>query len=464
MSIFGFNILSIQDRAHLYKHARAMNPAAMLFYSQHGGSAAEFAATFPNCATILRHWPDDKIHKQETPAAWLNRVSNGVPESIYLYTTNEVGWSSELIKWHTDLVKLAITRKRRLTIMNMGAGQPQPDDWKAAKELITLCSQHRDLIIVGLHQYAGGVITSGLIGGDPTHIQLETWPSVAETRGMTRWHVGRQKFLYDQCKEWGIAPPRVVISEAGFDFLGDIGAWLNKLEFTPPNTSINGWHTLIKQWRKWWPAWDAETAYAMQMTWAADTLWNDVEAVLLFGYGDSGGWSAYDVSKAETLLTLLAAHNPAPIPVPPPIVNPPPPPSIPLPGNIGTAETLMLVGANTFPLQATPNIASSQTVGMLLNAEQVRIYRDSREFADALTWYWVVRSNTPANESAFGWVAYSLPPPIVVIDPPGTSAEGDVRQVAMKRVQQKLLRDEIAHLEQEITEILMKYLPIANIA
>lgn len=459
MSIFGFNILSIQDRAHLYKHARAMNPAAMLFYSQHGGSAAEFAATFPNCATILRHWPDDKIHKQETPAAWLNRVSNGVPESIYLYTTNEVGWSSELIKWHTDLVKLAITRKRRLCILNMGAGQPQPDDWKAAKELITLCSQHRDLIIIGLHQYAGGVITSGLIGGDPTHIQLETWPSVAETRGMTRWHVGRQKFLYDQCKEWGIAPPRVMITEGGFDFLGDIGTWLNKLEFTPPNTSINGWHTLIKQWRKWWPKWDAETAYAMQMTWAADTLWNDVEAVLLFGYGDSGGWSAYDVSKAETFLTLLAAHNPAP-PVDPPT---PPPPTVPLPGDIGAAETLNLQGAIRFALQATPTIDPKQTVGNLANGDQVRIYRRSETIIDGQTFYWVVRTNTPAGESGHGWIVYRFPI-VVDDDPTETTAERDVRQIAINRAQQKLLRDEDARLEAEIAAITAKYLPTEHLA
>lgn len=453
MSIFGFNILSIQDRAHLYKHARAMNPAAMLFYSQHGGSAAEFAASFPNCATILRHWPDDKIHKQETPAAWLNRVSNGVPESIYLYSTNEVGWSSELIKWHTDLVKLAITRKRRLCILNMGAGQPQPDDWKAAKELITLCSQHRDLIIIGLHQYAGGVITSGLIGGDPTHIQLETWPSVAETRGMTRWHIGRQKFLYDQCKEWGIAPPRVMITEAGFDFLGDIGTWLNKLEFTPPNTSINGWHTLIKQWRKWWPTWDAETAYANQMTWAANTLWNDVEAVLLFGYGDSGGWSAYDVSKAETLLTLLAAHKPAPIVIiPPPPAPTPTLPFVPIPAHIGSGEQFKIV--TPMPLQAQPSTDPNCFVGRLIENEPVIVHRSTHTIVDNKTWFWIQRISTPVGESQYGWGTPTLPPPDPVIIPPQSTAEGDIRLVAAKQSMIDTLENEIEVLRGEIREIL----------
>lgn len=141
----------------------------------------------------------------------------------------------------------------------------------------------------------------------------------------------------------------------------------------------------------------------------------------------------------------------------PPIVIPTPP-SIPLPGDIGAAEVIMLQGAISFPLQATPNIATSQNVGTVLNGEQVRIYRKSKTFADALDWYWIVRSNTPANQSAFGWVAYNLH---IIIDPPpsDSTGDGDVRKVAMKRQEQQFYRDEIARLEKEIDAILATYLP-----
>lgn len=323
MSKFGYNILSIPDRSRLYDHARKLQPPAMLFYSHMGGTAQEFAASFPNTAVILRSWPDGSDVILEPPDKWLDRVSKGVPDNIYLYTCNEVGWSSALINWHIAVMKLAIQRKRRLCILNMGVGQPTPTAWFEAKELITLASQHPDLFIIGLHEYAGGVITSGLIGGDPKFIQPETWPQPSQTKALTRWHCGRLKFLIDQCHEWNIQPPRIVITEAGFDFTGDIGAWLNRLKFTPPNKSINGWKTLVEQWHSWWPQWSAEEAYAKQIQWAQDALWTDAEAVLLFGWGDSGGWGAYDVSAAGVLQTQLESAS-APVVVPP-VVTPPTP-------------------------------------------------------------------------------------------------------------------------------------------
>jgi hypothetical protein len=217
----------------------------------------------------------------------------------------------------------------------MGVGQPLPEAWADVRELIELASKHRDRIILALHEYAGGVITSGLIGGDPKFIHPDTWPTPNQTKALTRWHCGRMKFLLDQCKRWEIEPPRIVISEAGFDFTGDIGQWLTKLRFTPPNKSINGWKTLTSQWADWWPQWTAEEAYAKQLEWAIDGLWSEAEAVLLFGWGDSGGWEAYDVSKALTLQTALEAkHTTPPAPVPAPIPPPPieiPPVEIPTP-------------------------------------------------------------------------------------------------------------------------------------
>lgn len=331
----GYNVMSIPDRARLYTHARAMQPPAMLFYSHMGGTAQEFAAEFPKCAVILRSWPDGSEVVQEAPDKWLDRVSKGVPDNLYLYTCNEVGWSAALINWHVQVMKLAIQRKRRLCILNMGVGQPGPTNWAEAKELLTLASQHRDLFIIGLHEYSGGVITSGLIGGDPKFIQPETWPSAQQARALTRWHSGRLKFLTDYCKEIGIQQPRIVITEAGFDATGDIGAWLNHLRFTPPNKSINGWKTLIDQWRDWWPSWSAQEAYAKQILWAQDALWTDAEGVLLFGWGDSGGWGNYDVSGSIAMQGLFENATPAPVvdipPTPPVVVPPPPQPTEPPP-------------------------------------------------------------------------------------------------------------------------------------
>lgn len=330
MSKYGYNCLRVNDTRKLLDHSARLQPPAMLFYTHQGGMAAEFGREHPHSVVIQRDWPDDKLHLEGAPSRWLDRRSNGVPESVYLYTTNEPGWSNPMLEWHLELMRLAVQRGRRLALLNLSVGTPNPEDWNTplARDLVKLASAHPDLFVIGLHEYAGGVITSGLIGGNPGRIQRAAWPSPDEAATMTRWHVGRHKFLLDHCRMWGIPPPRIVITEAGFDHTGDIGAWLQGLKHTAPYTSINGWKTLVEQWRAWWPNWDAQTAYAEQLLWAEKALWNTVEAVLLFGWGDSGGWAAYDVSQADTLHKRLEGSapqqqpQPQPQPVPQPVPKP----------------------------------------------------------------------------------------------------------------------------------------------
>ena len=116
--------------------------------------------------------------------------------------------------------------------MNRGR-QPRPEEWSQGKELLQLASQYKEWCLVALHEYAGGIITSGFIGGNPNgtatdngnmvkrdglvdYTKVENWPTPAQAKDMTMWHCGRFKFLNMYCKSEGIPLLRIAITEFGF--------------------------------------------------------------------------------------------------------------------------------------------------------------------------------------------------------------------------------------------------------
>jgi len=444
---FGFNIhlRYVKDIGKLHERMRALNPSVCVVMVDDNPPPKEdqtiyireFAARYPQTLIVARvkHDHDAGYHKPPvndpenrpyvaSPTDFINKWGHLGRNNMTLYALNEPLASEKisdaevatLIKWGSEVVELAVKQGVSVTIYNFGMGQPALNstatEWdKRFDPLLIQLSKYRDTIFLGLHEY----------GPDE------------------RYHWGRLEFMLARCAALKIPPPKVVITEFGVDATTD---------------KRNGYKA-----RGW-----SGDLYMRKLVDIYSRLYMSlvdqgiVKGTCLFSYGNSGGWGSFDVEDDQSFFdTLNAATTTGDMKSTKP--PPPAPPSVPLPGDIGAAEVIMLIGANTFPLQATPNIDPKQTVGTLKNSEQVRIYRKSHAFADALNWYWIVRSNTPAGESAFGWVAYEMLPPPIIELPPETTAEGDVRQVAMKRAQQKLLRDEIAHLESEIDAILATYLP-----
>jgi hypothetical protein len=124
------------------------------------------------------------------------------------------------------------------------------------------------------------------------------------------YHCGRFQFLIDYCRDEGMRPPRIVVTEAGFDDLTDVADWRNTLHVTPPYAGIRGWKTLPDQWRAWWPGWSAERAYGQQLDylWRALYEYSPVEALLLFTWSSADKWQQFDVSEANELQTFLEAR------------------------------------------------------------------------------------------------------------------------------------------------------------
>lgn len=327
-SRIGYNIHAqrVTERDKLMKHLAAIQPTAVLIMDG-VQLAREIKAMLPGTTVISRIYPDDDIQNRTTPKQWLDQRGPQAEGGIVQYTSNEAGFSPNLISWHIELLQLAAKTRTPLIIGNMSVGTPAPEDWAAGKRLLELLDQHRDLFILGLHEYACGVITSGFLGGYPDNagvppnqglkgrnlIPSANWPSPAEAATMTMFHCGRFKFVVQYCASVGLRPPRIILTEHGFDDVSDIKGWSSRLQMTPPHTSIRGWKSVQNQWKAWYGAqgWTPERALFEQIAYADQTIYKNspVEAQLIFCWGHTSDmWDQFDVEKANDFQTLLEGY------------------------------------------------------------------------------------------------------------------------------------------------------------
>lgn len=310
MSIF-YNIRAqfVQDEPYLVDLISKHKPAWALVMDGRG-LALKLKAASPSTNIIHRTWPDDGLQYVGSPTDWLNKKTEELKDTgLWAYTVNEIGIQPE---WHIELIKLAASRNWpiNLVIGNMSVGTPANiDEWKSPKvlELLKLLDLYRDHVVLGFHEYAHGVITSGF-----QDKQFETvrtlWP-VKVDPAKNNWHVGRFKFCVDAAITAGIKPPRIVITEHGFDNLGDM---VGKL----PG---GGWRTLWNYWKSLWGS-EPVDAYAYQLDYAQKVAYaygGVVEGQLIFQYGakESGLWNAFDVEAARSLHTKLMETERGVVPV-----------------------------------------------------------------------------------------------------------------------------------------------------
>lgn len=297
--------------------------------------ALALATQYPSMQVVYRQWPDDDRPTRQSPASYITEMVGkvGGRSNVWLYANNESGFSPAVLSWLHDVIDLAGSHNLKVVVGNFSVGTPEPNDWSRpdALDFLRACSDNRDHVVIGLHEYAVGVITSGFVGGapdDPRHtnyIPVASWPEAIDSFPLpTLWHCGRFNFLVQTCEAKGIPVPRLLITEHGFDDVSDLKAWAQTL---PRDGDIKGWTTLGKAWHQWYPQWSHEQAYAEQLLYADRAIYQGtaVEGQCIFCWGDSGGWSTLDIQNAGELqdrLVQAVVQTPAD---PPPVVNPPPP-------------------------------------------------------------------------------------------------------------------------------------------
>lgn len=433
----------IQDANRLKKHLLAINPSVVLFLDGLG-AAREYAALLKDTIVIHRNYGvtngDDDVHLKVTPARWMKLRAKEAEAGVWLYTTNEPAFDQKTIQWHVELMELAVKQNVRLVVGNWGVGNPGPDDWPAAKRMLELLDEHRDLFILGLHEYACGIITSGLYGGYPNNagvdpykpyetqigqnlIPVDKWPSdigiLDQPRSITTWHCGRFRFLVRACEKMGIQPPRIILTEHGMDDVSDIKGWANTLLRTPGYDSIRGWKSLRTQWQLWMPQWSPDWAYFEQLKWADEVIYKDsvVEGQCVFSWGHSSDlWEQFDVSEANDFQTALEAYAKEADVTQPPVIEPPPPvvqppaPSAPgvFPADFDArAISATLQNPGVINVRSGPSISSAIVYRLQPKAYVTQVIREDR-LTTAEKAAWMARID--------GIVGYWLPISISSLD------------------------------------------------
>lgn len=456
LNIHGQNV---PDEGYLLDVLRKLNPVAVLVMDNLD-LAKRILAALPDCMVIYRHWgadSDDNDALQYSPEAWVKEraaKADGLP--LWMYTTNEPVFDAHTIQWHERVIELAAKQCLQVVASNWGVGKPVDVDnaWNMADRLLRLLDAHRDTAVMGLHEYACGVITSGFIGGTPQErglIMPDTWPEDTTQIGAL-WHCGRFRFLERYCKAKGIRPPRIILTEHGFDDVSDIKPWTETLKKTPvagnPGGNIRGWKTLATQWGEWFPDRTPEQAYFEQLKYANEKLYkgSSVEAQLIFSWGHSSPiWYQFDVAEARELHNLLIGYASvvdAPPPAPP---ADPPPPVVDAPAHPGLPTTLTNTSDGARVLRSSPKLSGAY-MRVIKPGETFAAYMDTVEVADSHRWTWV----TVAGVN--GWTANVTEWTNGQTVPPGDAPPEPPEDVPDTETQEHILL-ELEHLKARVAAL-----------
>jgi hypothetical protein len=322
----GFNIIDVADKADILRTLEQVRPPAVLFYASEASFAAQVKTKFPEMEVIIRFWPDEDNHKRYTPQQFLSMHTAETRHGLILYTNNESGIGDDVLDWNYETCALAVERTAKVVALNPAAGTYDKKDLYRLRKLFELAGLRPDVITIGLHEYAGGVITSGMYRPEDMdkHTSAISWPTRKELDDLFPWHVGRNRMITDYCRSLGIKLPRLAITETGFDWTSDISGWLGARVRTPGYESIDGWKSLKDQWHIWWPDWTPEMAFIKQMQYAETNLWRDIAYTLLYCWGNDGNkrWLPFRVDNTR-IVTYMEGQPQVPDVAPEPVVTPP---------------------------------------------------------------------------------------------------------------------------------------------
>jgi len=214
MSRIGFNIHAqrVPDQAYLLQTVRTLQPKWLLVMDGIG-LCQQIKAQVPACNVISRIYPDENwsaVNAKDWVAHKKNEIGGA---DVWCYTFNEVGSSPEYLQLNADIITEAAKVGLKVVVGNMSVGTPaNPADWEttAGRNLMIALHTHRSIAVMGLHEYACAVVTSGFVGGYPDNAGVQpeqpggqnlipqaNWPADPEPC----YHLGGSSFCWMPANE-----------------------------------------------------------------------------------------------------------------------------------------------------------------------------------------------------------------------------------------------------------------------
>jgi hypothetical protein len=347
MNLQGYNVLNVPNEEQLFAHLdRAHIPAIQ--FLDNPQMAIKTKARYPEMDVTWRQNKPYKSDKVTTRAPHDGALHTVYPDSasffdervrvldslgwngdIRIHAHNEPEWSPAVLDWSTKLVMLAGKQKVHVGVGAWSVGNPKIADIPMAKDLLAALNENRKYAVLFLHEYSMAHWTSGFTEDGITQpgerlyftkfIPRNMWPK--DRAGFIFFHCGRFWHWVNYCLSIGIQPPRIIINEASYDDVEEgLKQWANGLPRDPKYHNIRGYKSLELAWRAWYPDWSLEDAYFEQQSALDEFVYRNspVEARLMFGLGDSGGWDAFNLWNAKRYQQRLeqATQEQAPVSFP----------------------------------------------------------------------------------------------------------------------------------------------------
>lgn len=196
LTVIGFNIhaqaLSGSQRDATVDYLRALRPLTCVVMDDLA-FALILKRALPDMHVIYRMSNDDNLHMRMSAVDFVQRHAHLRDTGLIAYANNEPGFISSTA-WHVEVMHRALETGLKVCVGNYSVGTPEPDDLPRARQMLELLAARPDFLMLGLHEY---METNWQTGRGYLLGRFVNWINAAETLGLR--------------------PPRICITEFGFD-------------------------------------------------------------------------------------------------------------------------------------------------------------------------------------------------------------------------------------------------------
>jgi hypothetical protein len=237
-------------KTRLESHIKTSRPGAVVLFDADGKSKADalrLARMYPDTVVIYRYYlQGDHQYRYISPMQFISEhleFRDG-PGNLFVQIDNEPNALAGAV-WMLAVMKLARSYRIRCAVGGYGVGQPEPADLqtKEISDIIRYMAANPGWFVLNLHEYTEGSV---FVDWAREARDVNTWPTSVPP-GTAHHLMGRWKNWKRRAAELGVASPKIVIGEWGFDYIqavedhvyGHIGSILSSLPTWDQWTSLH---------------------------------------------------------------------------------------------------------------------------------------------------------------------------------------------------------------------------------
>ncbi len=247
--------------------------------------------------TIDRRWSpkEGSQWKTDDPVHYARSLMDG-HKTLWKYILNEPfakGNEPTFLDWVLQAADTLIQGGYKVVLPNFAVGVYEVSEVRNGvyDRLLHFLDEHRDVAVLGLHEYAQGTLFhwgAGGLGREDVYRGAPLNPNPPHDYDEGNYYLFRSFAFVKRAQELGLQPPRIVLTEFGWDRMSDPGAQVH-IQFIEQFTGhFQGPHKLGRYWEYVFPERSFEQAMQLQLQWALDQYPPNYEGLLLFAWAHPG--------------------------------------------------------------------------------------------------------------------------------------------------------------------------------